>query len=319
MSSRLGVKLMSSAVAAAALSLVAPQWAAAASAPLSHAYIADHLDLATHQQPENIALEPDGSVDLSMSIARQIVRVGCDGELHVLATVPAPADGGVHTPVLGFPLVTGLVRSADGTLYFLYATGTSDLTGVWRIRPGGAAERIAALPASSFPNGLGLDEAAGRLYVADSTLSTVWQIPVAGGTATAWATGPELSPAGFLGANGLKVHEGAVWVTNLDKGTVIRISLMHDGTAGTPQVKATNLVGIDDFAFIGHSDRIVAALNGPNEVALIEPDGSHSIVLTAQDGLEGPTSIAIRHHTVYVASASYFLGKDPNLLIAHLR
>ena len=320
----LAAKLVGAALSAAVLAQAVPASASAAAAtatatPFTHVRVADHFDLAVGQQPENIALEPHGAVDLTMSAARQVVRVNPDGTKRVLATLPVPADGGVHTPVLGFPLLTGLVRAHDGTLYFLYATGTSDLTGLWRLTPGGSAERITPLPAGGLPNGLGLDPATGELYATDSVLGTVWRMTTRGGAATAWATGPDLASTGFLGANGLKIHEGAVWVSNLDEGTVVRIPIRHDGSAGAPEIKATGLPGIDDFDFLGRSDRIVAAINTNNEVALIQPDGSHTIVLTGKDGLEGPTSIAVRDDTVYIASASYILKQDPNLITAHLR
>ncbi|MFJ2651452.1 SMP-30/gluconolactonase/LRE family protein [Streptomyces sp. NPDC087420] len=292
--------------------------ASAVSAPLSDARIAAHFDLAKGQMPENIALASDGSAYVTFAGARQLARVSPKGTVRVLATLPAPADGGVHTPVLGFPLTTGVVRAEDGTLYFLYATGTADLTGVWRLRPGGTPKRIAALPAAGLPNGLDLDRRTGTLYATDSVLGTVWSVPVTGGTPTAWSTAPELASTGFLGANGLKIHDGAVWVTNLDQGTVLRIPVLRDGRAGAVRTRATGLAGIDDFAFTGHGDRILAALNGSSEVALVQPDGTHSIVLTAADGLQNPTSVALRGDTVHVGSAAYVTGEDPNLVLAHL-
>lgn len=317
MTTSLAAKLIGTALGAAALLQAAP--ASAAADPFTHVRVADHFDLTTGQQPESIALEPHGAVDLTMSFAHQVVRVHPDGTRQVLATLPAAADGGVHTPAIGRPLLVGLVRAHDGTLYFLYATGTADLTGVWRLTPGGTPERITPLPADGLPNGLALDPATGYLYATDSIYGTVWRLPVSGGAATAWATGPDLAPAGFLGANGLKVHQGAVWVSNLDLGTVIRIPVRPDGTPGATEVRATGLVGIDDFDFTGRGDRIVAAVDTQNEVALIQPDGSHTIVLTGKDGLSGPTSIAVRGDTVYIPSASYILKADPNLIIAHLR
>lgn len=277
-----------------------------------------HFDLAKGQTPENIALAPGGSAYVTFAEGRQIAEVSPKGTVRILATLPKPADGGVHTPVLGFPLTVGIVRAHDGTLYFLYATGTPDLTGVWRLRPGGQPQRIAALPADGLPNGLALDSRTHTLYVTDSVLGTVWSLPTTGGTPTAWSTAPELASTGFLGANGLKVHHGAVWVTNLDKGTILRIPIRHDGRAGSVRTEATGLPGIDDFAFTGHGDRLLAALNGPSEVALVQPDGSHSIVLTAADGLQNPTSIALRGDTVYVLSAAYVTAKDPDLVLAHL-
>lgn len=311
-------RVLATALGAAALLQAVPASAVAAPDPLTHVRLADHFDLAAGRQPENIALEPHGAVDLSMSAARQIVRVYPDGTEQVLATPPAPADGGVHTPVLGFPLVTGLVRAPDGTLYFLYVTGTSDLTGLWRLAPGGTPERITALPASGLPNGLGLDTATGELYSTDSVLGTVWQMPIEGGVATAWSVGPDLASTGFLGANGLKVHDGAVWVSNMDKGIIVRIPINRNGLAGTPEIKATGLAGIDDFDFTGRGDQIIAAINLQNEVDLVQPDGSHTVVLTGRDGLSGPTAVAVRNHTVYITSASYILKQDPNLITAHL-
>ncbi|MGW3460144.1 hypothetical protein ACWDE9_11320, partial [Streptomyces olivaceoviridis] len=49
-----------------------------------------------------------------------------------------------------------------------------------------------------------------------------------------------------------------------------------------------------------------------------EPGGRHTVVLTAADGLEGPTSLAVRGRTAYVASAAYFTDEDPNLLAARI-
>lgn len=309
---------MNTVVVALAIAAVSAGAATAATAPVSHPRIQAHFDLAAGQMPENIVLESDGSADLTFAASRQIARVGVDGKTRILVTLPAPATGGDQTPVLGFPLLTGLARAQDRTLYFLYATGTRDLTGVWRLRPGGTPQRIAALPADGLPNGLALDERTGRLYIADSVLGVIWRVPTAGGRPTAWSTGTELASTGFLGVNGLKIHKGAVWASNLDKGTVVRIPIGHGGGAGAVETKAGDLAGIDDFAFLGHGDRLLATLNQPSKVALVEPDGTHTTVLTAEDGLQNPTSVAVRGDTIYVPSAAYSTREDPNLLLARI-
>ena len=300
----------------AAATLIPPQSAAAEPISFGAPHIV-HLDLAAGQQPENIALEPDGSADLTFAFARQVARVSPTGKVRVLATVPAPPAGTV-VPLLGRAIVGGIVRAPGGTLYFLYTAGTADLTGVWRLTPGGSPHRIAALPADALPNGLAMDD--GFLYVADSNKDTVWRVPVRGGTAVAWSNAPELvAPAGNFGPNGLKVHHGAVWVTNTAHGTLLRIPITAHGAAGRVRTVATGLGLIDDFTFIGEGDTALVAVNPASMVEMVRPDGTHTVVLTTTDGLRNPTSLAWRDDTVYVASAAYFTAADPNLLTVHIR
>ncbi|MFD8919149.1 SMP-30/gluconolactonase/LRE family protein [Streptomyces sp. NPDC059569] len=285
---------------------------------MDNARIAAHFDLDKGRMPENIALSPDGTAYVTFAAARQITQVTPAGSTRILATLPEPADGGIHTPVLGFALTTGIVRTHDGTLYFLYATGTDSLTGLWRLRPGGEPHRIAALPSDGLPNGLVLDPRTRTFYITDSVRGTIWSVPATGGTPTVWSAAPELASAGFLGANGLKIRDGAVWATNLDKGTLLRIPVLRGGQAGRVRIRTTGLTGIDDFAFTGHGNHILATLNGPSEVALVQPNGRHTTVLSTTDSLQNPTSIALHGDTVCVLSAAYTTANDPNLILADL-
>jgi streptogramin lyase len=306
---------MSAAVAAVSvlITALAPAASAQPSPHVADPRIAAHFDVSSGQQPENITLADNGSVDVTMSHARQVVRVTPDGRTHVLGTVPAP-PAGTTVPLTGSAFVSGLVHGPDGALYFLYSAGTADLTGLWRLCPGEAPRRIAALPADGVPNGLALF--GGFFYATDSAKATVWRIPFTGGAATAWSTGPALATKpGLFGANGIKVHNGSVWVTNLGEGTLLRIPL---GSHGTAQVVASGLGPVDDFAFVGADDTILAAVNPASQVLRIRPDGTHEVVLSAADGLQNPTAVAIRGRQVYVTDSAYFTGTDPNLLIARL-
>jgi len=306
-------------VAAAAAAVTASAGpAVAASPPLSQARTAVHFDLAAGQTPENFVVEPNGSVDVTFVGSRQVAHVALNGHTRILATMPLPADEGRHTPITGAATPTGIVRTHDGTLYVAYAAGDSSLTGVWRLRHGGGLRRIAPLPAGSFPNGLALDVHGDQLYIADSTLATVWRVPIAGGTPTAWAKGSTLARTSFAGSNGLKVHDGAVWTTNTDAGTLVRLPIGRHGAAGRPQVRATGLTNVDDFAFTGSGDQVLAALFGRNQVVLVGADGSHRTVLGARDGLENPTTVAVRDHIVYVDGSARATQTDPNLVLAQL-
>ncbi|MEU8634564.1 hypothetical protein AB0C38_20480 [Amycolatopsis sp. NPDC048633] len=260
------------------------------------------LDLAAGQQPENIALEPDGSADLTFAYTGEIGRVTPGGQVRIIARIPVPADGDV--PVVHRKLfLGGIVRAPGGDLYVAISTGTP-ATGLYRVRPGSPPVQVAALPPSGFQNGVARDPATGDLYVADSFGSTVWR--VSRGRVTAFATGELLAPVSGFGANGIKVHAGAVWVSNLDRGTLVRFPL----TGGPGRVVATGLGPVDDFAF--HGDSVVAAINQENRVVTIGHDGVRTILSTS-DGLANPTAVAVRGDQLYVTDGAYF-GGSPNLL-----
>ncbi|MDX2681602.1 SMP-30/gluconolactonase/LRE family protein [Streptomyces sp. NY05-11A] len=308
--------------AALALGLLATAPAAGGEPTVSDPRVVAHFDLAHGRTPENIALEPDGSADLTFAFARQVANVTREGRTRILATLPAVANP--NTPITGAAVVTGIARADDGTLYVNYATGTAK-TGIWRIdADGGAPRQIAELPANGFPNGLALDERRNVLYAADSVLGTVWRVQRSGGEPVAWATGAELEPgtapsAAGVAVNGLRFHHNAVWVSNTDAATLLRIPVRQNGSAATIETRATGLGGIGDFGFVErHRDTVLVALNVSSQVALVRPDGTHRIVLTRQDGLSNPTAVAVRGRTAYVSSAAYFTRQDPNLLLARV-
>lgn len=283
-------------------------------APPAHATgsrIAVHFDLAKGQQPENIALAPDGTAYVTFATARQVAAVTPGGAVKILATLPGT---GTAAPVLGFALTTGIVRVADGTLYFLYASGDAATTGLYRLTPGRTPQRIAALPANGLPNGLAYDEQTKTFYLTDSVLGTISTVPLKGGPARTWSSAGELTATGFLGANGIKIHDGAVWATNLDRGTLLRIPIKH-GRPGAIQVRATGLTGVDDLAFT-RDDQVIATLNAPNKVVRIDDHGHAETLLTT--GLQNPTSVAVRGRTLYVLSAAYLTATDPNLILARI-
>ncbi len=163
-----------------------------------------------------------------------------------------------------------------------------------------------------------VDETSGTVYIADSTLGTVWQAPVSGGPATPWAAGTALERTAFAGANGLKVHRRAVWVTNTDTGTLLRVPITGNGTAGPIQTRTHGLTGVDDFAFTGRGDQALAALFGSSELLLVDPGSRSTAVLDEGDGLQNPTAVAVQGSTVVVSSSARQTGTDPNLVTVRL-
>lgn len=293
--------------------------ASAASHPVVDASINVHFDLKTGQMPENVVLDRNGSVDVTFAGARQVARISADGKTRILATLPAPSNTEAKTPLLGFPVTTGLVRDGK-TFYVAYATGTKAETGIWKFTEGKRPSKLADLPAKGLPNGMAMDRRTGILYVSDSAKGAVYAVRTKGadaGKTRVFSSDQELAPAGYFGANGVKIRDRQLYISNLDKGTVVR-SPLSGPRAGKFETVATGLKGIDDFAFTGKGNQLLAGLVTENKVVLVNGSGAQKTVLTSDDGLSNPTSVAVRATTVYVPSAAYVTQKDPNLLVAHL-
>ena len=315
---RVRSRLLAGATVALTIIAAGPATTPASALSVQSSRVLVSFDIAEGQLPENFTLAPFGALDVTLNGAGEIVRVSPFGTISVLATMPAPAAGGVNTPVIGSAFTAGMVRALDGTIYTLYSTGTTGQTGIYELKPGGTLQLIVPLPAGALANGLALDPWNHELYVADSAEGIIWSAPASGGTATEWASGAALEPTSFLGANGLKFHNGALWVSNTDAGTILRIPIEWDGRAGQITTFASGLPTIDDFNFVGSGDEIAAALDKDNVVDLVQRNGADETLLDASNGLEGPTSIAVRGDKMYLASAGYFTGQAPNIIVATL-
>ena len=69
--------------------LLAAVPAAAGEPIVTQPHIVAHFDFAAGQTPENIAVEPDGSADLTFASARQVAHVTLEGRTTIRATLPA--------------------------------------------------------------------------------------------------------------------------------------------------------------------------------------------------------------------------------------
>jgi len=252
-------------------------------------------------------------VDVSFAYADEVAQV-TRGDTQILGQLPKAGD----CPVIKAPVSLGIARARDGAVYAVDCTGNAD-TGVWRLRSGSAPVQIAQLPAGSFPHKMVLDDQTGELYIADSLLGVVWRVPAGGGTPVIWARGPALQRTSVFGANGITLHDNAIWVSNTDQGTIVEIPIRTDGSAGPIRTVVTGLAGqVDDFTVLGRDDSILAALNPSSQVVLIRPGSQPQVLLTAADGLSNPTDVAVQGRTIYVTNAAYFTRNDPNLLVARL-
>jgi hypothetical protein len=195
--------------------------------------------------------------------------------------------------------------------YSLFAPANAARNGVYKLGQDGTPQRIAALPAGAGPNGLAIDSTGTILYIADSFTSTIWSVPVSGGSVTPWLTDAALAPVPTealpIGANGLRFHNGALWVSNFNQGTLLQVPVTDTGTAGPIRLVAGGLPNIDDLSFLTPwSDVVFAAQNGsssqngPDRIVVIYPNGTYKPVLTSADGLASPSATAVRGNRLYI-------------------
>ncbi|MCX4972781.1 SMP-30/gluconolactonase/LRE family protein [Streptomyces sp. NBC_00620] len=285
------------------------------------------FDFAAGEIPENITVNPDGSVTLSLlgscavcerTHGPELMRISASGQRTVLAT------GQVGEAI------SGNTRGSDGTVYYsLWAPGNAARNGVYKLLADGTPQRIAALPADAGPNGLANDPTGRTLYIADSLKGIIWSVPAAGGPATPWLADAALAPVPTealpIGANGLRFHNGALWVSNFNKGTLLRVPVTPAGTAGPIHLVTGGLPNIDDLSFLTpRSDVVFAAQNGsssqngPDRVVVIYPNGTYKAVLTSADGLASPSATAVRGDRLYVTDGGVPEPHDPKLQTARI-
>jgi sugar lactone lactonase YvrE len=150
---------------------------------------------------------------------------------------------------LGQAVIYGLLCKANGDVYAAMATGPDQ--GVYRVDREGGVERLPGSEDIVFPNGLAFDER-GTLYVTESFSGGpgaygqggIWRIPRRG-EAELWIRDALLTGVGIMGspvgANGIAYFKGDLFVTNTDKGLILRIPIEGDGTPG--QIELWKAVG----------------------------------------------------------------------------
>ncbi|WP_328544856.1 hypothetical protein [Streptomyces europaeiscabiei] len=270
------------------------------------------FNFASGDSPENITANPDGSLTVSLLGAPankppKLVRITASGQRTTLVTGHQGDQ------------ITGNTRGNDGTVYYNVNSDDASRNGTWKLPPHGRPQRLAALPADGLPNGLAIDRTGRTLYAADSYNGTVWAVPVSRGAARVWLTGPELAPdpktSLKLGVNGVRFHKGAVWVSNFNQGTLLRIPVTAHKDPGPIQTVADKLPDFDDFSFLNnHSDTVFAAQNDPTDrVSVVHPNGTHETALTVDDGLASPTTTAVRGNQLYIANAGFNAPHDAKL------
>jgi sugar lactone lactonase YvrE len=246
---------------------------------------------------ENLAPSVDGNTWFVTSPTdRAVYRVGPDKSVHTAAQFDGTPTGIVSHPKAGTLTAAGTQGQPDWRLFRLSAA---------------EAEPVCALPDVLGANGM--TWAGDRLLVVDSPRSVVVTVDMGRGTADVWLRHPWLTPTDaespLPGINGLALHAGYVFMTCSDRGLILRVPAASQHPAGEIEVVARRLVG-DDLA-AAPDGRLFIATHTYHSVLCLHPDGRREDVASHQDGVAGPTAVAISDEppaAVYVTTTGGLLS-----------
>ena len=284
-----------------------------------------HLDAAQGQLPEGLMVAGQEAY-VGLAPLGKMLRIDLPGgAVHDFGSIPTPSANN------GFLL--GIVVDATGNAYvgFGNSSGTPVKNGVYKIPAAGGSVTapFATHPEMNFPNGLWLD-ATNDIFVADSG-GAIFDIKP-NGTTTKWTSDPSLvgtdvsckNGAPFaLGANGIVRIANDFYVSNTNLGSIVKIPIQTDGSAGTASVLAgpdCNLLGgVDGIAVAPDGTSILAVSNAQSALLKIDSKGAVSTVFTGKP-LDNPASIVVQGKTAYITNSAFFdmTAPAPGLLSLQL-
>lgn len=228
----------------------------------------------------------DGSLYLTDYAHDKLLKVEATGHLSSFVEGLPVHPQGILVTATGF-LVTGLVNRPSGDPTLTLTQRFQGLDGrLLVLDRRGAVIRGIPIGADTFPNGMTrLDRR--RILIADSLAGKIWVVDPDSGSVDTWMDDPLLKASpDFPGANGVKLYNGWVYVTNTTQGKLVRARLDHDGHPESAQAYAA-APGADELAISKTGTVYVAAHARTLRIS------SQGVTSTAFEGVPGGATLLL--------------------------
>lgn len=235
---------------------------------------------------ENLTVGRDDAITFTSYFDKSLQRIAGRSSAAAFSQLDVHPVGIVQTP-------QGFVVTAHGKAFtegpaFTATNVILALDGAGRV-----LTRYNA-PNARFLNGAAITPR-GDILIADSLAGVVWRFDPRSGAITEWLRDPLLAPnpaaTGFaLGANGVKIHNGFVYISNTSRQALYRVRLGASGAAEGALSAFATTGGIDDFTFARDGSIYVATHQAT--ITRVSTSGVVETVLT--EGCDGCTSVAFR-------------------------
>lgn len=203
---------------------------------------------------ENIAIRSNGGVLVTVHNRNELVYV--DPHYPPQQPKPAPAAAVIYRFDAG---VSGIVEVKHDQFYVSVGEiGKQGTYGVYRVDMSGFAsdshgnvtsnadvEKIATVPDALFLNGSALlSREKGIILLADSIVGAVFSLDVKSGKVKTWLKDSQLEKVTenpmMPGVNGIKIHNGHLYLSNTDAKTFLRAELLLSNSSSSSSSSSSN-------------------------------------------------------------------------------
>ncbi|MCX4240666.1 SMP-30/gluconolactonase/LRE family protein [Paraliomyxa miuraensis] len=288
--------------------MAASSWSSTAWADELTPEVVATFDPASLEVPESIATDYFGNLYISLALTGEVRRIDPSGDVDTITELPIDIP---LEPCFDFIAgQTGITYTPWGLYVNVNSCDLQD-RGIWWVSPWtGSVAKIASLPPEVFANGIA--HRFGFLYVADSFSGRILRTPVWGGSVSVWVDDPLLDPVpnpiAPIGPNGVQFYDDELYVSNSSTGQIVAFEVAPNQSAGASRVHATLETSCDDFAFDLYGT-LYCGPNLVNSIVVVHPDGEAEVVLSGDEFLDGPSSMAFGRlwdsHTLYINNASF--------------